>query len=102
MAGNNIKVNTDQVGQIASKIEKLNGQLAEELQNGKNAIDSLKNIWTGEAADATVASFSEFASKYFKTYDDIIKQYVSFLRKNVEQGYFDVETANITLADNFK
>lgn len=101
-AGNSIKVNTDQVGQIASTIERLNKRLREELENGKSAIDSLKNVWTGEASDATISAFSEFAAKYFQDYESIIAQYVSFLRTNVEQGYFDTETTNVALADNFK
>lgn len=102
MAGNSIRVNTDQVAQIASNIENLNKRLTEELTNSKSTIDQLANIWEGEAAQATISSFDEFATKYFKNYDDVITQYVQFLRTNVEQGYFDTETQNIGLADAFK
>lgn len=102
MAGNSIRVNTDQVAQIASNIENLNKRLTEELTNSKAAIDQLANVWEGEAAQATISSFDEFAAKYFQNYDDIITQYVQFLRTNVEQGYFDTETQNIGLADAFK
>ena len=38
----------------------------------------------------------------FQNYEDIITQYVQFLRTNIEQGYFDTETQNIGLADAFK
>ncbi len=102
MAGNSIRVNTDQVAQIASNLEGLNKRLTEELTNSKAAIDQLANIWEGEAAQATISSFDEFAAKYFQNYEDIITEYVSFLRTNVEQGYFDTETQNIGLADAFK
>lgn len=102
MAGNSIKVNTDQVGQIASNLESLNKRLTEELNNGKQAIDNLKNIWEGEASQATIQSFDGFAARYFQTYEDIIQQYVKFLRTNIEQGYFDTETANVGLAEAFK
>jgi len=102
MAGNSIKVNTDQVAQIASNLEHLNERLRDELNDSKATIDQLKNIWEGEAAQATISSYDEFAAKYFQNYEDIIKQYVSFLRTNVEQGYFDTETQNIGLADAFK
>ena len=102
MAGNSIRVNTDQVAQIASNIEGLNKRLTEELTNSKNTIDQLANIWEGEAAQATISSFDEFAAKYFQNYEDVITQYVQFLRTNVEQGYFDTETQNIGLADAFK
>lgn len=102
MAGNSIKINTDQVAQIATNIESLNKKLTEELNNSKATIDQLANIWQGEAAQATISSFDEFAAKYFQNYEDVITQYVQFLRTNVEQGYFDTETQNIGLADAFK
>ena len=102
MAGNSIRVNTDQVAQIASNIESLNKRLTEELTNAKATIDQLANVWEGEAAQATISSFDEFAAKYFQNYEDIITQYVQFLRTNIEQGYFDTETQNIGLADAFK
>ena len=102
MAGNSIRVNTDQVAQIASNIEGLNKRLTEELTNSKATIDQLANIWEGEAAQATISSFDEFAAKYFQNYEDVITQYVQFLRTNIEQGYFHTETQNIGLADAFK
>ena len=102
MAGNSIRVNTDQVAQIAANLENLNKRLTEELANSKATIDQLSNIWEGEAAQATISSFDEFAAKYFQNYEDIITQYVQFLRTNVEQGYFETETQNISLADAFK
>ena len=102
MAGNSIRVNTDQVAQIATNLENLNKRLTEELTNSKNTIDQLANLWEGEAAQATISSFDEFAAKYFQNYENIIAQYVQFLRTNVEQGYFDTETQNIGLADAFK
>ena len=102
MAGNSIRVNTDQVAQIASSLEALNKRLTEELQNSKATIDQLANIWEGEAAQSTISSFDEFAAKFFQNYEDVITQYVQFLRTNVEQGYFETETHNIGLADAFK
>lgn len=102
MAGNNVRVNTDQVNQIASNLEALNKRLSEELNTSKQTIDQLANIWEGEAAQSTISSFDEFAAKYFQNYEDIITQYVKFLRQNVATGYFETETANIGLADAFK
>ena len=99
---NSIRVNTDQVAQIASSMESLNKRLTEELTNSKQTIDQLANIWEGEAAQTTISAFDEFAAKYFHNYENIITQYVQFLRTNVEAGYFEVETANIGLADAFK
>lgn len=101
MAGQ-IKVNTEQVEQIAGNIERLNGQLNDSLKNAQTTINNLKNTWEGQASDSTVSSFNEFAQKYFQNYYDIIDQYVKFLRQNVASGYFQTETANTNLADAFK
>ncbi|SDM84953.1 WXG100 family type VII secretion target [Bacillus sp. OK048] len=101
MAGQ-IKVNTAQVGEIATTIEGLNARLAEELKTSQKTLQNLSNSWDGEAAQATIASFDEFAAKFFQNYQDILDNYVRFLRTNVEQGYFETETANINLADAFK
>ena len=102
MAGNSIRVSTDQVAQIATNIENLNNRLTEELNNSKATIDQLANIWSGEASEATISAFDEFANRFFKNYEDVITQYVQYLRTCVEQGYFETETANISLADAFK
>ena len=102
MAGNSIRVNTDQVAQIASNLENLNKRLRAELDNSKATVKQLSNIWEGEAAEKTISSFDEFSAKYFQNYEDVIAQYVQFLRNNVEAGYFETETANIGLADAFK
>lgn len=56
----------------------------------------------GEAAQATISSFDEFAAKYLQNYEAVITQYVQFFRTNTEQGYFDTEIQNISLADAFK
>ena len=97
-----IKVNTAQVGEIATTLEGLNTRLSEELKAGQTSIKNLANTWEGEAAQATVASFDEFSAKYFQNYYDIIDSYVKFLRVNVNQGYFETETVNTNLADAFK
>ena len=101
-AGNSVRVNTDQVAQIATKIESLNTQLREQLEISKTKVNNLSNVWTGEASQTTISAFNEFAGKYFENYEEIIASYVRFLRTNVEQGYFETETSNIELGQSFK
>ena len=102
MAGDSIRVNTDQVNEIADDLEHLNQKLREELEKGRKALKGLSQYWEGEAAQETISSFDEFANEYFQDYEKIIAQYVGFLRTNVAAGYFDTETSNISLADAFK
>lgn len=101
MAGQ-IRVNTDQVAQIATNLENLNKKLDTELKSGQTTIKALSSTWEGEAAQSTISSFDSFAAKYFQNYYDIIDNYVKFLRTNIDAGYFDTETANNSLADAFK
>lgn len=102
MAGNNSKISTEEILQIATNIERLNKELSEKLAESKDTIEGLANIWQGEASQNTISSFNSFASKYFQTYEDILQKYVVFLRKNVAEGYFNVETENVKLSESFK
>lgn len=102
MASETIRINTDEVRAIASEIERINGQLKEQLEMGKKQVNNLGNTWTGKAADETKSEFNGFAAKYFQTYYDIIQQYVTFLRRNVAEGYDETENANTSLAEHFK
>lgn len=101
MAGQ-MTINTDQVAQIASEIDTQNKKLSETLAESQTLIKNLASYWEGEAAQATIGSFDEFAAKYFQNYYDIIDSYVVFLRTNVDQGYTETETANVGLAEAFK
>ncbi len=101
MAGQ-IRVNTDQVAQIATTIENLNTQLKDVLTKSKTTIDNLANTWEGEASQNTIANYDGFAKKYFDNYEQIIASYVKFLRTNVDSGYFETETTNVTLSEAFK
>ena len=102
MAGNLVRVSTDQVAQIASGIEALNKKLTAELNSSRSTVQGLSAVWEGEAASATISAFNEFAAKYFQKYEDVITQYVVFLRQNVDRGYFETETANTKLSDQYR
>lgn len=97
-----ILISTDEVASIASGIETLNQQLLDTLNESQETIKNLGGVWEGEAYQETLKIYNSFAAKYFQNYHDIIANYVKFLRTNVEAGYVETETANISLADSFK
>lgn len=97
-----IKINTDEVALAAASIEDLNKKLNEKLIEGQNVVKGLNSVWEGEAAQETINSFDNFASKYFEAYKGMIDDYVVFLREKVEQGYFATETRNVDIASQFK
>lgn len=98
----NITISTDEVASLASGIEALNQQLLDTLNESQETIKGLGGVWEGEAYQETLKVYNSFASKYFQNYHDVIDSYVKFLRSNVEAGYTQTETANVSLADSFK
>lgn len=102
MTGNNVRINTEETIQIANRLEQLNNDLKQELENSTKTVNSLTTIWQGEAAQTTIDSYNAFAEKYFQNYADVIKQYVTFLRKNVAQDYSGTEIDNIGLGETLK
>ena len=102
MAGNSIRISTDQVTQIAQTIENLNNKLTDELNNSQNVVQQLSTIWQGEAAQTTIDSYNYFAKKYFQNYADVIKQYVAFLKGEVAPGYSEKEKINTGISETLK
>jgi WXG100 family type VII secretion target len=97
-----IKINTDEVLSIASRLETDNTELKSLLERTKATIDSLGSSWTGQSSGATIEAYEEFSNKYFQSYYDVIEQYVKFLREAVVVNYGEVETINTSIADSFK
>lgn len=101
MAGNNMSVSTEQVESIASQMASKNEQLNEELLRCKDVVNALEGIWQGQASQATIEAFNDFANKYFSNYKQAIDDYVTFLRTVVNANYAEVEKANISAAQAF-
>lgn len=101
MAGE-IRITTEEVELSATTIESLNNKLNDKLLEAQNAVKVLGSTWQGEAYDATLLAFNNFANNYFETYKESIANYVEFLRSSVAQGYFKTETKNESLANQFK
>lgn len=100
MAGE-IRISTEEVALSATSIENLNQKLNDKLLEAQNAIKALGATWQGEAYDETMSTFNTFAGKYFDSYKELVDSYVKFLRESVESGYFQTETKNVDLANQF-
>jgi WXG100 family type VII secretion target len=97
-----ITLDSEQVLGIASQIENDNNELRRLLDDSKATIDALSSYWQGGAADETRNSYDAFSKSYFQTYQDVLTQYVKFLRSNVAEQYSETETFNTKLAEAFK
>ena len=102
MAMTSISIDSNEVLAIASRIESDNNQLRDLLNESKATVDGLASVFTGKASDDTRASYDSFANKFFQQYQDVLNQYVIFLRRNVAEQYGETENINTQLADAFK
>ena len=64
MADVNIKVDAAKLRSLAESIDKVQSALRESCYSAKNQIDSLKNIWTGEAASSYQTSFQKLMDEF--------------------------------------
>jgi len=102
MAMTGITIDSNEVLAISSRIESDNNQLRDLLNDSKATVDSLSSMWTGSASDETRAAYDSFANRFFQYYQDVLNQYVTFLRRNVAEQYTDTENVNTQLADAFR
>jgi WXG100 family type VII secretion target len=97
-----ITLNSEQVLDIASSIESDNKELRQLLNDSQSTVEALSSYWQGQASDDTINAYKGFANEYFQNFEDILDQYVRFLRTNVAGDYSESESLNIKLADAFK
>jgi len=63
MAENDIKVNPAELRKYADEIGKCHTTYRSSLYGSKGQVDSLKGVWTGDAATAFNASFQQLLNK---------------------------------------
>lgn len=94
-----MKIDTQLIRSTAGTISNQNAQLMGTLNASKSTMDSLRTVWTGAAADATINAYSAFAQKYFQTYHDMLDSYVQFLNGVAGAGYESAETRAASKAE---
>ena len=63
MAGSNLEVDAAKLRQLAESIDNVQSSLRESCYGANSQIESLKNVWTGEAANSYQKSFKELMDK---------------------------------------
>ena len=94
-----MKIDTSVVLATANTIDSLNTKLEAALINSKNTVNSLKNVWQGQACESTVAAYENFDKTYRESYKELISQYSNFLRNTVDPTYSASEKNIISKAD---
>jgi uncharacterized protein YukE len=91
-----LKVNTAQIVQSATDIEKLNDLCQKALEADKSAMNTLANSWEGKASNETMNLFNKrFVKKHYDNASTLISQYTAFLFQDVAQCYEEAENINI-------
>ena len=97
---NKITIDPNEVLSIAGNIANLNDQLEETLKATQKRVQSLAGGWSGQAANATIESFNQFANKDYDSYHELLDQYVKFLQTRVSQLYPEIDAAIAKLGED--
>lgn len=100
MAG--VKISTDLVATAANKISSLNNEMRNGFPEVQSAINKLNGAWDGAAATAAMNKFNAIKNAYCDARYDVVNNYVTFLRQQIDAGYTQTENVNTSLADQFK
>ncbi len=94
-------INTEEILNLASKIENNNNRINTTLKEVKQEVDRLSSSWSGEAANATKSSVDAFAAEYYDKYKEMIDTYVDYLRKMAAEGFVETEDSNTSVGSQF-
>ena len=97
-----IKVNTANVAAAANKIANYNTAIRNDFSAVEKAIKSLGTAWESVASHNAISSFHSIKDAYHDARYNVVNNYVTFLRQQVDEGYTQTETVNKSLADAFK
>ena len=97
-----IWIKTEAVLTAAEEINRLNGQIREDLDDVGMTLQSLQNSWKGAAADKSSRAYQHIKTHILDFRFSVINNLVSLLKHQVGAGYEATETAVSKAADAFK
>ena len=97
-----LKMNAEQVIATAIRIKNLNDQMSNDFTMVQDAITSLDRTWDGSAAVNAINKFNAIKNSYCSARYTVVDNFVAFLHQQVGEGYTQTESANKSLADQFK
>ena len=95
-------INTSLISQTASDLESLNKQLLTAISEASCACGTLRSSWSGEAGERASELFNELKNGCIESQNQVVADYIAFMRTRASQGYEAVEKANRDLAAEFK
>lgn len=94
-------VDTDRLRIGADALNWLNGQIRDAFVQMEKAAGQLETSWQSAAgAQAVTTMYTLFRGQEER--DKVLRNYIQMLEAQVQPGYVQAETANLSLADQFK
>lgn len=99
MSANTINISLLEVKDTAIKINDLNQQLTERLNEIKKELLGLQSTWKSDAAETIMEKMNGMEPR-FKEYNDVVSSYVTFLNDTVT-AYEETESSINSYASSF-
>ena len=96
-----LKVDTQKVAEVASKVEQLNKKLDTSFEDVVKALNGMKSAWSSPSSQKAFDRFDPI-SDMRDDRKNVITNFTNQLKVSVGQGYEDTETKNQKLADRLK
>lgn len=96
-----LNVSTPIIVQTADGIDGCNERIQKALDEARAAISSLKNSWTGAAANHAQDRFSKYYQQCYDARYDVMKGMAHTLRGVVAVNFEEAEKKNIGIASEF-
>ena len=100
--GADLNFKEDTVRDVANNVKRINDELKSSFSNVTDAINALDRSWDGEAASNAITKFNTIKSNFVENRPAQVDVFVSFLLRQVGDGYVSTEEVNKQLADQFK
>jgi uncharacterized protein YukE len=97
-----ILINTAAVSATAEQIDTLNRSMRDDLSDIDSAIRSMRQVWGGEAATSSVNKYDYIKRSFSDTRYSVVNGLVSFMKRQVGEGYDTTEQKVSTAASAFK
>lgn len=97
-----VKVDTDVVRRTANEISNLNKTIENDFSAVEHAMKCLNENWEGVAAEIAMRNFQSIKNTCCNSRFDVVNGMVSFMRRQVGEGYESGEAAITSAASAFK
>lgn len=97
-----IKINTGTVSATATQIANVNKKIKNDFSSVETAINNLNRSWDGNASDTAMSKFKSIKNTYYDNRYNVVNDMVNFMKKQVGEGYDNVEKAIVSAASAFK